>query len=73
MIFGKSLALDFAGMTDVMPWWLGGEEICPHCSGRYAYEVEIRCVDCDRPSCPHCYVIVRKQELSCRECSTEET
>jgi hypothetical protein len=35
-------------------WWLGGEEQCPHCHQLYAYEIEVRCPDCDEPSCPHC-------------------
>jgi len=37
-----------------MPWWLEGEEECPHCHQPYAYELEIRCPECDEPSCPHC-------------------
>jgi hypothetical protein len=36
------------------PWWLGGEEECPHCHHLYAYQVEVRCQECDGPSCPHC-------------------
>jgi hypothetical protein len=36
------------------PWWLGGEEECPHCHQLYAYEIEVRCPECDEPSCPHC-------------------
>ena len=43
------------------PWWLDDdEEQCPHCLQTYAYEVEVRCVDCDAPSCPHCAVVVRE-------------
>jgi transcription elongation factor Elf1 len=38
------------------PWWLAGEEECPHCGQLYAYEVEVRCVACDGPICPHCSV-----------------
>jgi hypothetical protein len=37
-----------------MAWWLEGEEECPHCHQLYAYELEIRCPECDEPSCPHC-------------------
>ena len=37
-----------------MPWWLEGEEQCPHCHQLYAYELEIRCAECDEPGCPHC-------------------
>ena len=35
-------------------WWLGGDEECPHCHQLYAYEIEVRCPECDGPSCPHC-------------------
>ena len=39
----------------VVPWYLsGGDEECPHCGQWYAYELEVRCVDCDAPSCPNC-------------------
>jgi hypothetical protein len=38
-----------------VPWYLSeGDEECPHCGQWYAYELEIRCPDCDAPSCPHC-------------------
>ena len=36
------------------PWWLGGHEECPHCHQLYAYEIEVRCPECDEPGCPHC-------------------
>jgi hypothetical protein len=59
------------------PWWLSGEEECPHCHHLYAYELEVRCTECDGPSCPHC---VSRLELGvvCIHCSqnpqaTEET
>jgi hypothetical protein len=39
------------------PWWLAsGEEECAHCGQLYACEVEVRCVECDGPMCPHCSV-----------------
>lgn len=41
-----------------MPWWLQGEEECPHCHQLYAYELEIRCPECDEPSCPHCICVI---------------
>ena len=45
-----------------LPWWLDeGEEQCDGCLQTYVYEVEVRCVDCDGPSCPHCAVVVREQ------------
>lgn len=38
-----------------VPWYLsGGDEECPHCGQWYAFELEVRCRDCDSPSCPHC-------------------
>lgn len=37
-----------------MPWWQDGEEECPHCHQLYAYQLEVRCPECDGPSCPHC-------------------
>lgn len=36
------------------PWWLVGDEECPHCHQLYAYEIEVRCPECDGPSRPHC-------------------
>ena len=45
-----------------MPWWLaGGEETCPSCEQRYAYEVEVRCVDCDGPMCPVCAAWIEQE------------
>ena len=42
------------------PWWAeGGSEICLFCEQRYAYEMEVRCVDCDSPACPVCAVTER--------------
>lgn len=43
-------------------WWLaGGSEVCDFCLQRYAWEVEVRCVACDRPVCPVCVVTVRER------------
>lgn len=55
-----------------IPWWLDeGEEQCAFCLQTYAYEVEVRCADCDRPSCLHCVVTVREHTSGhhCPECS----
>lgn len=53
------------------PWWLsGGEEECPHCGQLYAYEVEVRCTDCDSPSCPHC-IVTHTEYRSCVSCASD--
>jgi hypothetical protein len=55
-----------------IPWWLDeGEERCDFCLQTYAYEVEVRCVDCDQPSCPHCAVLIRERRTvhHCPECT----
>ncbi len=56
-------------------WWLEGSEICPFCDHRYVWEMEVRCVDCDRPVCPVCLVRIRLNEFRCPDCgdSGEET
>ena len=56
------------------PWWLQeGTETCELCGVRYWYEVEVRCVDCDRPGCPECMVVARaRAETWCRECGHDE-
>jgi hypothetical protein len=70
-------ALDRKG-ADTPPWWAeGGSERCPFCLQSYAYEVEVRCADCDRPSCPHCAVVERHTAVvrrcpDCPECAEEE-
>lgn len=51
------------------PWWLGGEEECPHCHQLYAYEVEVRCPECDGPSCPHCVMQHVEHGIVCVACS----
>lgn len=57
-----------------LPWWLReGTELCDHCQTRYWYEVEVRCVACDRPGCPACMVVERAHaETWCAECRDEE-
>lgn len=54
---------------DDRPWWLGGEERCDFCLERYVYEMEVRCLHCDRPVCPMCVVtITERRERVCAEC-----
>jgi hypothetical protein len=52
----------------MIPWWLQGEEQCPHCHQFYAYEIEVRCHECDGPSCPHCVSHV-EAGIVCVACS----
>ena len=56
------------------PWWLtGGTEQCPFCLERYALEVEVRCVACDRGLCAHCLARVRlREEAWCPACAAAE-
>ena len=60
--------------TATIPWWLeGGGERCPVCLTAYAYEVEVRCTACDRPSCPMCAVRVAAHcERVCFGCAEAE-
>jgi hypothetical protein len=57
------------------PWWLGGDaaetaEECRHCLASYAVEVEVRCSDCDGPTCPLCAVTVRETAtFRCVDCA----
>ncbi len=52
-------------------WWLeGGELRCPVCLQRYALQVEVRCVECDRGTCPFCAVTVTEtREIVCLDCA----
>jgi hypothetical protein len=50
------------------PWWLLGEEECPHCGLLYIYELEFRCPDCDSPSCMHCVSIHAEGRTVCVSC-----
>jgi hypothetical protein len=54
-----------------VPWWLAGEEECPHCWQLYAYELEIRCAECDEPSCPHCSKQHLERGIVCVACSED--
>lgn len=57
------------------PWWLDAgcaetAEECGFCLGTYAVEAEVRCVDCDRPMCPLCVVVVRETaSFRCADCA----
>jgi len=50
-------------------WWLTGEEQCEACDQRYAYEVEVRCIDCDAALCPLC-AQWQAPEFRCVDCAT---
>jgi hypothetical protein len=54
-----------------LPWWLGGDEECPHCGQLYAWEAQSRCVGCDAPACPLCIVRARHEAL-CPDCAPRE-
>lgn len=55
--------------TFEIPWWLGGDQMCPVCHQRYALELEIRCSGCDGPLCEHCAVTVREtSQMYCYDC-----
>lgn len=49
-------------------WEDDAGETCPFCHQGYAYELEVRCVDCDRPMCPLCAVRLRRRRLTCPQC-----
>jgi hypothetical protein len=56
----------------IKQWWLTGEEICAHCGSSYAYEVELRCPDCDGPTCPHCMLSYSGRHV-CPECAAPDS
>lgn len=60
-------------MKPPRPYWLTeGTETCSGCTHTYHYEVERRCVGCDRGVCEHCMVKVREtHEVFCPECAQE--
>lgn len=58
------------------PWWAEGgpdAEVCPFCHQSYAYEIEVRCIECDGPLCPVCAVSERLTVTThlCPECTEE--
>lgn len=55
-------------------WWLAdGDEECPHCGGLYLYELEVRCNECDGPTCPHCHVTHSEGYLICPDCHADSS
>jgi hypothetical protein len=59
--------------TPATPYWLdGGTERCHACTHVYVYQMECRCVACDRGICCHCVrVSTASRELLCPECEAE--
>jgi hypothetical protein len=55
------------------PYWLeDGTESCSACTHLYVYEMEYRCVACDRGVCCHCVrVSVTTGEVLCEACEAE--
>ncbi len=63
-----------AASTPDLAAWLGeGSERCRYCLQGYSLEVEVRCVECDEPGCPHCVVHVRARPgaFLCRSCAAD--
>jgi hypothetical protein len=54
--------------TQVVCWWLAGEEECVYCGQLYPYELEFRCPECDSPSCPHCRQAHARSHQVCPAC-----
>jgi hypothetical protein len=53
--------------------WINGTERCSFCTGSYAWEVGVYCVDCDGPMCPLCLVVVYGSDgPRCPECSARK-
>ena len=53
-----------SGAAASLPWWLSdGDEECAACGHAYAYEVEVRCIDCDAAMCPVCVAWVTRQSF----------
>ena len=49
-------------------WWQGrGTEVCAHCARSYHYEMEYRCVECDRGVCALC-AVTERETVYCPEC-----
>lgn len=55
------------------PYWLeGGTETCSGCTHLYVYQMEYRCVACDRGICCHCVRFdVTTRDVLCAECQAE--
>lgn len=57
------------GGDRVRSWWQrGGSERCDFCTHAYVYEMEYRCVACDRGVCPCCVVLRARDLVFCPEC-----
>jgi hypothetical protein len=56
-----------------MSWLQYGTESCHCCSHAYVYELELRCVGCDRGVCEQCALIERATaEAWCAACRDEQ-
>lgn len=51
------------------PWQAGGEERCDFCHTFYIYEMEVRCLACDRAVCPCCVRVTRTEGVFCPDCA----
>lgn len=63
----KSRAKTAAPAKVVRSWWLIAEEECPHCEQGYAYEMEVRCAECDEAICPLC-AARENHRMVCPQC-----
>jgi len=53
-------------------WWLGGGENCEHCLQDYTLTLEFYCVECDRPVCPHCAIVIEEtRQVICPACERQ--
>ncbi len=53
----------------LLHWWQArGTETCSACSHSYHYEMEYRCVDCDRGVCAVC-AVHQREAVYCPECA----
>ena len=51
-----------------LSWWKArGTEVCAHCNQTYHYEMEYRCVECDRGVCAVC-AVTERETVYCPEC-----
>jgi len=53
------------------PWWLDEETQCEHCFQHYSHNIGYYCIQCDRPVCPLCIVVVDPtQDVHCPQCQS---
>lgn len=58
-----------ARTKQLVSWWKGrGTEACDFCTHTYVYEMEYRCVACDRGVCPCCVIVRERDLIFCPEC-----